>query len=150
MKLSSFGAGCWEAFLGFAPAQMAGKSAANKIPLSNMPACHIQAISPCSPVLAFSFLFCLLFSSSAVRQITREAGECVLPSPCAGLSQSAAAGPCEFFPLCFSSSQLWSNAATQELESKPRHPLGALRSSLCLCHQTWGLVVTWMGPGWPW
>lgn len=47
------GAGCWEASLGFAPAQAAGKeSTANKTPLSKLPACHIQAIS----------LLCVFFS----------------------------------------------------------------------------------------
>lgn len=51
-------------FLGFAPARAAGKeSAANKTPLSKLPACHIQAIS----------LLCVFFSFLISLAIPREA-----------------------------------------------------------------------------
>lgn len=93
--------------LALPPLQLQGENAANKTPLSNLPACHIQAISLLLASLSWCvvvFFFLVFFPpSSSAGQIPREAeagdgsalpdsglgngefGECVLPAPSTGL-----------------------------------------------------------------
>ena len=137
--------------LALPPLELQGKNAANKTPLSTLPACHIQAVS-----LLLAFLSLFFFSSSSARQIPREAEagdglalpgsrlgngearECVLAGPCAGLLQRVATHLCTDLTVFLKPTAFFS-AVAQELMSKPSHPLWVLKSLPYLLHQTpWG------------